>query len=221
MSDVKYIAVDVEASGPTPARYSILSLGACVVGDTQKRFYRELQPKQSYSHPLREWIPNLFNNEEAMRVGCLGLKCISELKKKKKFNPKRQEFEPREVLKLLLEIGVPPGKAMEEFKDWVLEHSKGKKPILASDCIAFDGMWVHDYFGTQYVGNSGRYSIENPFEYGGVDINSMYRGFAQDMDQGIKQSEFWQGGKLSHNALEDAIQQAEAMQRMLEAMRKR
>ena len=39
-----YISVDIESSGPIPGEYSMLSLGACVVGDTTKTFYREFKP---------------------------------------------------------------------------------------------------------------------------------------------------------------------------------
>lgn len=39
-----YISVDVEASGPCPPTYSMLSIGACVVGDSGTSFYVELRP---------------------------------------------------------------------------------------------------------------------------------------------------------------------------------
>ncbi len=39
-----YISVDIEASGPIPGDYSMLSIGACVVGHPRRHFYRELQP---------------------------------------------------------------------------------------------------------------------------------------------------------------------------------
>jgi DNA polymerase III epsilon subunit-like protein len=39
-----FISVDVEAAGPIPGEYSLLSIGACVVGDTAKNFYVELKP---------------------------------------------------------------------------------------------------------------------------------------------------------------------------------
>ena len=39
-----YISVDIEASGPIPCKYSMLSLGACVVGDTSNNFYSEIKP---------------------------------------------------------------------------------------------------------------------------------------------------------------------------------
>ncbi len=39
-----YISVDVEASGPIPGEYSLLSLGACAVGEPAVAFYVELRP---------------------------------------------------------------------------------------------------------------------------------------------------------------------------------
>jgi DNA polymerase III epsilon subunit-like protein len=39
-----FISVDVEAAGPIPGEYSLLSIGACVVGDTDTNFYAELKP---------------------------------------------------------------------------------------------------------------------------------------------------------------------------------
>jgi hypothetical protein len=39
-----YIAVDVEADGPIPGPYSMLSLGMAVVGQAEWRFYTELRP---------------------------------------------------------------------------------------------------------------------------------------------------------------------------------
>jgi DNA polymerase III epsilon subunit-like protein len=39
-----YISVDVEASGPIPGRYSMLSIGACLVGKKHRDFYVELKP---------------------------------------------------------------------------------------------------------------------------------------------------------------------------------
>src|SRR5690349_16740598 len=39
-----YISVDIEASGPVPGLYSMLSLGACVIGSDTQNFYVELKP---------------------------------------------------------------------------------------------------------------------------------------------------------------------------------
>lgn len=65
-SKVTYISVDIEASGPVPGEYSMLSLGACVVGDADKNFYVELRP-----------ITDKFT-EEAIKVSGLGLQILKE-----------------------------------------------------------------------------------------------------------------------------------------------
>jgi DNA polymerase III epsilon subunit-like protein len=39
-----YVSVDVEAAGPSPCCYSMLSIGACLVHDPEQHFYIELQP---------------------------------------------------------------------------------------------------------------------------------------------------------------------------------
>jgi hypothetical protein len=39
-----YISVDIESAGPFPPAYSMLALGACEVGRTDRRFYIELCP---------------------------------------------------------------------------------------------------------------------------------------------------------------------------------
>jgi DNA polymerase III epsilon subunit-like protein len=39
-----FISIDVEAAGPYPGRYSLLSIGACLVEEPQNGFYIELKP---------------------------------------------------------------------------------------------------------------------------------------------------------------------------------
>jgi DNA polymerase III epsilon subunit-like protein len=41
------VSVDIEAAGPYPARYALLSIGACLVTDVQIAFYRELKPDRA------------------------------------------------------------------------------------------------------------------------------------------------------------------------------
>ena len=43
-SNQSYISIDVETAGPNPSTYSLLSIGACDVFDTQNTFYVELKP---------------------------------------------------------------------------------------------------------------------------------------------------------------------------------
>jgi ribonuclease T len=39
-----FISVDIETAGPTPTKYSLLSIGACLVGRPELAFYVELAP---------------------------------------------------------------------------------------------------------------------------------------------------------------------------------
>lgn len=50
-----YISVDVEASGPFAPTYSMLSIGACVVGAAEESYYAELTPisKQVIAEALK------------------------------------------------------------------------------------------------------------------------------------------------------------------------
>jgi DNA polymerase III epsilon subunit-like protein len=62
--DEAYISVDVETSGPNPADYSMLAIGACVAFEPTTTFYVELQPVTDAFTP------------EAMRVGGLDLERL-------------------------------------------------------------------------------------------------------------------------------------------------
>ncbi len=44
MKPERYFSIDIEAAGPIPGTYSMLSLGACAVDDPTVAFYVELQP---------------------------------------------------------------------------------------------------------------------------------------------------------------------------------
>ena len=121
----KYISFDVEASGPTPGKYSMLSLGACIVGDTSVQFYREIKP-----------ISKNFVLE-AMRVGALGLRCLDDLKGQEEYDPKSKNFNPAKVLELLQEKGDAPEKVMAEYANWIKTNTAGFKPVEAAAPIKF------------------------------------------------------------------------------------
>lgn len=46
-----YLSVDVETAGPIPSEYSLLSLGACVVGRPELHFYAEIRPITKKADP--------------------------------------------------------------------------------------------------------------------------------------------------------------------------
>ncbi|MBT5023224.1 hypothetical protein HOK51_03225 [Candidatus Woesearchaeota archaeon] len=194
-----YFSVDVEAAGRTPGKYSMLSFGACIVGNTDIQFYRELQPISSNYQ------------KEAMKIGCLGLKCLEPLKHIPEFNPKSRYFMPKRALTVLEAKGTHPHQAMLEFADWIIENSENYRPILAAAPIKFDGMFISWYFDNFY-------SKEDPFRHGGEDINSLYRGARNNLYAHISDLKIRNEG-LNHNGLDDAIQQAKEMEFVLDMIK--
>ncbi len=62
------ISVDIETAGPIPGEYSMLSLGACVVGRRDEGFYAELKPLNSNAVPDALKVTG-FNLTELGRTG--------------------------------------------------------------------------------------------------------------------------------------------------------
>lgn len=99
---------------------------------------------------------------------------------------------------------------MSNFGSWVDRSSEGKRPILVSDCPAYDALFVHYYFD--------RFDVRNPFVFGGMNIDSLYSGFVKDLSSRIKNSEFWDTENHTHKAVDDATIQAKALEEILKAM---
>jgi ribonuclease T len=194
-----YVAVDVETAGPFPDMekgYSMLSLGACIVGNRSRTFYRELKPLN------HNFVPG------AMRVGSLDLRCLDN-KFSVEYDPKHSKFEPRKVLDVLAEEGVTPEAAMSDFAEWVNRNTLGRKAIELAAPIKFDAMFTAYYFGMFYP-------EANPLGHSGEDINSFYRGVMRDRNASISQLNLRPESGLPHNALADAQQQAREFEKVLE-----
>lgn len=168
-----YISVDIEAAGPIPAAYSMLSLGAVVVDDPEQTFYVELKPVNGRSVP------------DAMKVVGRSLEDFAD-------------------------HGLSPKDAMASFRDWLAKIAKTKKPVFVGFNATFDWAFVNFYFH-EFLG-------ENPFGFGGIDIKSYYMGMTACTWEDTKSShidkEFKGPSPHTHNALDDAIEQAEMFRRM-------
>src|SRR3989338_11057222 len=130
----RYISVDIEASCPTPGKYSMLSIGACVVGKTSQQFYEELKPL------------NFNFQREAMEIGCLGLYCFKDTQHLPALNPRAKEFSPRKVLEHMKDAAEEPSQVMHKFSEWILKETVGFQPIMAAAPIVYDGMFINWYF---------------------------------------------------------------------------
>lgn len=170
------ISVDVETAGPYPGRYSLLSIGACLVSDFDSTFYVELQPVSP------DVVP------DALAVSGLNMEA-------------------------LLERGTAPAAAMLDFASWVRRVVRdGARPVFVGFNAPFDWMFVNDYFH--------RYLGYNPFGHNALDIKAFYAGRtgAAWSETSLRHIAARYGGvpSLSHNALADAIDQANLMAALLE-----
>ncbi|MGD8175434.1 exonuclease domain-containing protein [Marinimicrobium sp. ARAG 43.8] len=77
VSDEIYVSVDVEASGPVPGEYSMLSIGACLVSESTTYIYLELKPVSKH------------HDSEALAVSGLSLDRLE-----------REGLEPEQAMKL-------------------------------------------------------------------------------------------------------------------------
>jgi hypothetical protein len=169
------VSVDIEADGPIPGVYSMLSLGATRVDGDGEDFYVELQPVSD------QFVP------EALAVSGLD----------------------RE---LLARTGVDPVEAMRRFKSWLADLDG--RPVFAS-FSSWDWMFVF-YYLVRYGGGS-------PFGHSSLDMKSLYMGkYGTDWRATSKgaiakvRPYLLEGlGPHTHNALDDAREQAALMRRIL------
>lgn len=114
--------------------------------------------------------------------------------------------------------GVAPPEAMARFATWLAEVvPDGQQPLFVAFNAPFDWMWVADYFY--------RYLGRNPFGHSALDLKAFYMGLA-----GVTWSEtsmariadhFPPRRPLTHNALQDALDQADLFEQLLELARTR
>ncbi len=180
MTKETYISVDVETAGPIPGAYSLLSIGACVVGNNDEEFYTEVQPIND------AYIP--------AAIEVVG-KSLDEFARS----------------------GRAPEKAMIFFREWIKKISSDTSPIFVGFNAPFDWSFINWYFHT-YLG-------ENPFGISGIDIKSFYMGMSgctwKDTKSSHIPAKFKGRSSHTHNALDDAKEQAEMFDLMLKSLRGR
>ncbi len=133
--------------------------------------------------------------------------------------PDRFDFQPQAMeihgldLDRLAREGVPPREALLRFEDWIgAAVPKDRQPIFLAFNAPFDWMFLNDYFY--------RYLGRNPFGHSALDIKAYYMGASKVpwcQTSGSEMRRIFLGGKnLSHNALEDAVEQAVLFEKILE-----
>ena len=175
-----YISVDIEADGPIPGPYSMLSFGAAVAGvqdadgftaaDPEKlTFYRELRPISE------EFVP------EALAVSGLDRDWLQH-------------------------EGAEPGVALTEFGDWVREVAAGAQPVMCGYPASYDWTFLYWYLirftGASPFGHSGCLDMKTLYA---TKARLPLRAVAK----GTMPRELLSRRRHTHHALDDAIEQAE------------
>lgn len=182
-----YISGDIEADGPIPGPYSMLSFGMTVIGShgeagfsaadpTEQTFYVELKP-----------ISDGYDNKAL---------AVSGLDRDR-----------------LIREGTDPAEAMDAASAWVRKVARGGTAVFAGYPAHYDWMWLYWYFlrfGTQ----------GSPFGHSRcLDLKTFYAARARvPLSDSIKRRmphELMSSRPHTHNALDDAIEQAELAANLL------
>lgn len=180
-----YISVDIEADGPIPGPFSMLAFGLSVAGRFDGLSFEAADPEAATFY--RELKPiSMDFDPEALKVAALD----------------------REHLAV---AGADPEAAMTEAAAWVVDQAGESRPVLVGYPIVFDWMFIHWYF-VRYCGKS-------PFGFSGaLDIKTMFQQKAgvtiSDAGRADLPAELCSEREHTHNALDDAIEQAEIFVRI-------
>jgi len=110
--------------------------------------------------------------------------------------------------------GTEPRAAMERFAEWVNESAGGARVIFVGFNAPFDWSFVNYYF-IRFLGLDA-----NPFGHSAIDIKSYYMGafhttWTETSMKRLPPEIHSPDKPLAHNALDDAVQQAEIFERLL------
>jgi hypothetical protein len=181
-----YFSADIEADGPIPGPYSMLSFGLAVAGRFDGRNFESRDPEAQ----------TFYRDLQPISV---------------QFDPKALKVSDLDREKLKVE-GENPAEAMSDAAGWVREAVGGDRAVLVAFPAAFDWLYLYWYFVS--FSRSG-----SPFSFSScLDMKTALQqraGVVMD-GAGLDQLpvELKSDRPHTHNALDDAIEQAEIFQRL-------
>ncbi len=128
------------------------------------------------------------------------------------FQTQAVEIHGLDLARLTVE-GVEPEQALIRFEQWLNQVIPVQiQPIFLAFNAPFDWMFVNDYFQ--------HYLERNPFGHNALDIKAFYMGASgvswRETSGSTLRQLFSEDRDHTHNALEDAIEQAIIFERILE-----
>lgn len=183
-----YFSADVETDGPIPGPFSMLSFGLVFAGEFDgTTFTRPSDYRETFYRELRPISENFQN--DALRVNGLDRERLT-----------------RE--------GVPPATAMTEASHWVKSIAGSGRPVLVAYPLSFDWSFLYWYF-VQFS------SKGSPFDYSRCfDIKTAFAVKAGIPIASAGRSRLMPSlrpnGVHTHNALDDAIEQAQVFANLFE-----
>ena len=182
-----YISADIESDGPIPGRYSMLSFGLAVAGRFDGRTLVPANPEEDSLYRELRPISSRYL-PKALAVTALDRENLAT-------------------------HGVPPARAMADAKRWVTAVSGVDRPVLVGYPLEFDWMFLCWYF-ERFAGGS-------PFGFSSaLDMKTMYQQKARvpiSLAGKDDLPSFLQSHRRhTHNALDDAIEQADIFVRLFD-----
>lgn len=179
-SDI-YISADIEADGPVPGPYSMLSFGLAVAATFDGRTFRAAVPRETTFYRELRPISDAYD-PAALEVSGLD----------------------RDVLE---RSGTEPSVAMEEAARWVTATAGDFRPVLVAWPLAYDWLFLQWYF-LRFASNG------SPFGFSScVDMKTLFwsqQGTVLDLaGKDDLPPSLQPVSPHTHNALDDAIEQAQ------------
>lgn len=187
-SDI-YFSADVETDGPIPGPFSLLSFALVYAG----RFDGTV-----FQRPLANNAVSFYRE----------LKPISE-----EYQPEALGVNGLDRDRLTIH-GQAPATAMNEASDWVRDLAHGERPVLVAYPLSFDWSWLYWYF-VRFAKDGSPFSYSQCFDLKTAFAIKARRPIAQS-----GRSELFpplRSRKVhSHNALDDAFEQADIFANLFE-----
>lgn len=181
-----YISADVETDGPVPGRHSMLSVGLAVAARYDGR---NLDPADLDSETFYRELRPAFDDVDKQALAISGL----------------------DRSRLLAE-GSDPAEAMSAAAAWVTDVSRQAHPVMVAFPLAFDWLWLQWHFL--------RFCPEgSPFSFSScLDMKTLFWARQGTPIEGAGKGdlplELRPARRHTHNALDDAIEQAEIFVRL-------